>query len=136
MKKVVNRKVLASLVLMTAMFLNPFGYDILFYGILKLTGDSYVLTTSIFYLLSLSALGGYFLLSNKWFLALAMFFNPLGFDIVFYMIYQGTDSYILTTLILYIATISLLLVYFKLAFIKPKYWVVERVKAIKKFVAA
>ncbi len=60
--KVVNRNKLATLVLMTAMFLNPLGYDALFYMVLKVTGNSYVLTTSIFYLLSLLLFGLYFLL--------------------------------------------------------------------------
>lgn len=64
MKKVVNRRRLATLVLMTAMFLNPLGYDALFYMVLKATGDSYALTTAIFYLLSLSLFGLYFYLSD------------------------------------------------------------------------
>lgn len=59
MKKEVNRKKIATLVLMTAMFLNPLGYDALFYMVLKATGNSYVITTSIFYLLSLSLFGLY-----------------------------------------------------------------------------
>ena len=60
--KVVNRNKVATLVLMTAMFLNPLGYDALFYMVLKATGNSYALTTSIFYLLSLSLFGLYFYL--------------------------------------------------------------------------
>ncbi len=61
MKRVVNRKKIATLVLMTAMFLNPLGFDILFYMVLKLT-NSYAITTSIFYLASLSLFGLYFYL--------------------------------------------------------------------------
>jgi len=69
--RVVNRKKLATLVLMTAMFLNPLGYDALFYMVLQATGGSYALTTAIFYLLSALLFGVYFYLSNinpfKWF---------------------------------------------------------------------
>lgn len=60
--KVVNRNKLATLVLMTAMFLNPLGYDALFFMVLKATGDSYVITSFIFYLLSALLFGLYFLL--------------------------------------------------------------------------
>lgn len=70
MKKVVNRRKIATLVLMTAMFLNPLGYDALFYMVLKATGDSYALTTGIFYLLSALLFGVYFYLLDinpaKW----------------------------------------------------------------------
>ena len=60
--RVVNRKKIATIVLMMAMFMNPLGYDALFYMVLKATGDSYVITTSIFYLLSASLFGVYFYL--------------------------------------------------------------------------
>jgi len=59
MMKGVNRKKIATLVLMTAMFLNPLGYDALFYMVLKATGGSYATTTAIFYLLSASLFGLY-----------------------------------------------------------------------------
>jgi len=59
MKKVVNRKKISTLVLMIAMFLNPLGYDALFYMVMKVTGNSYGLTTGIFYLASASLFGLY-----------------------------------------------------------------------------
>lgn len=123
MKRVVNRNHIATLVLMTAMFLNPLGFDVLFYGTLKLTGDSYILTTCIFYLLSLLSLGGYFVSRNKWYLVLAMFFNPLGYDIVFYMVLSLLGSYMLTTLTFYGLTISLLIFYLLLMRINPFIWI-------------
>ena len=60
--KVVNRNKLATLALMGALFLNPLGYDALFFMVLKATGDSYVITSFIFYLLSVSLFGLYFYL--------------------------------------------------------------------------
>lgn len=60
--RVVNRKKISTIVLMGAMFLNPLGYDALFYMVLKITGNSYVTTTSIFYLSSASLFGVYFYL--------------------------------------------------------------------------
>jgi|TARA_Y100000389_G_scaffold202451_1_gene247774 hypothetical protein len=62
MMKAVNRNKKATLVLMTAMFLNPMGYDALFYMVLKMTNDSYAITTFIFYLLSVFLFGLYFYL--------------------------------------------------------------------------
>jgi len=55
------RKRLSTLTLMSAMFMNPLGYDALFYIVLKIT-DSYVITTSIFYLSSALLFGLYFYL--------------------------------------------------------------------------
>jgi hypothetical protein len=63
-----------------------------------------------------------------------MFFNPLGFDVVFYTLFKMTDSYLFATMILYTLTISLLMLYFKLAYIRPRDWVISSVKSIKKFV--
>jgi len=59
-----GRKNLAILALMTATFLNPLGFDVLFKMVLDLTG-SYWLTTGIFYLGSASFFGLYFWLSGK-----------------------------------------------------------------------
>jgi hypothetical protein len=51
-------------ILMTAMFFNPFGYDMIFFTILNLTG-SYWITVSIFYLISGFLFSLYFYLSKK-----------------------------------------------------------------------
>lgn len=102
--KVVNRKRLATLSLMMAMFFLPLGYDVAFYMMQKLV-NSYVLTTSFFYLVSLSLFGLYSYLSDERLktisLMLGMFFLPLGYDIAFYMIYGAIGSYLLSTLIFY-----------------------------------
>lgn len=68
MMKGVNRNKIATLVLMIAMFLNPLGYDALFYMVLKAT-NSYMITVGIFYLLSASLFGVYFYLIR---------FNPMN----------------------------------------------------------
>ena len=61
--KGINRKRLATLSLMTAMFFLPLGYDVAFFMLQKLV-DSYVITTLFFYLVSLSFFGLYFLFSG------------------------------------------------------------------------
>ena len=60
----IKRRRLGTLALMGALFLNPLGYDALFYMVLQLTGNSYALTTCIFYLLSALLFGLYFYLAN------------------------------------------------------------------------
>jgi hypothetical protein len=61
---IVDRRKIATLLLMAGMFLNPLGFDILFYSINELT-NSYWITTSIFYLLSASCFGLYWVLNNN-----------------------------------------------------------------------
>jgi uncharacterized membrane protein len=61
--KEVNRKKLATLSLMAAMFFLPLGYDVAFFMLQKLV-DSYVITTLFFYLVSASFFGLYFLFSG------------------------------------------------------------------------
>jgi len=61
--KGVNRKRLAVVSLMMAMFFLPLGYDVAFY-MLQRVMDSYVATTLFFYLLSAFFFGLYFYLSG------------------------------------------------------------------------
>ena len=64
--KIVNqkrRKRMSSICLILATFFNPFGFDILFAAIMKLT-HSYWHTVSIFYFLSAVFFGFYFFLSS------------------------------------------------------------------------
>jgi uncharacterized membrane protein len=61
--KGVNRKRLATLSLMMAMFFLPLGYDVAFFMLQKLV-DSYVITTLFFYLVSALFFGLYFLFSG------------------------------------------------------------------------
>jgi len=67
----VNRKRLALLSLMIAMFFLPLGYDVAFY-MLQRVMNSYVVTTLFFYLLSAFFFGLYFYLSGV---------NPKGYII-------------------------------------------------------
>jgi hypothetical protein len=56
-----NKRKIATLCLMIAMFLNPIGFDVAFAMVMKMTG-SYWITTAIFYLLSALFFGVYFYL--------------------------------------------------------------------------
>ena len=46
---------------------------------------------------------------------MAMFFNPFGFDLLFYSVLQLTSSYLITTIIFYIISVSLFFLYFYLS---------------------
>jgi hypothetical protein len=64
--KIVNqkrRKRIASVCLILATFFNPFGFDILFAALMRLT-NSYWHTVAIFYFLSAVFFGFYFFLSS------------------------------------------------------------------------
>ena len=58
-----NRKRLATLSLMAAMFFLPLGYDVAFFMLQKLV-DSYLITTLFFYLLSAAFFGFYIFFSD------------------------------------------------------------------------
>lgn len=63
MMKGINRKRIATLSLMTAMFFLPLGYDVAFFMLQKLI-DSYVITTLFFYLVSALFFGLYLFFSG------------------------------------------------------------------------
>lgn len=56
----IDKEKIATLSLILSMFFNPLGFDALFSAVMTLTG-SYWITDIIFYLISLSFLGLYFL---------------------------------------------------------------------------
>lgn len=98
---------MATVCLMIATFLNPFGFDILVYKLNQLTNDywstMYVLYSLAFLSFSLSYL---FFKSGKRkigniLITLALFLNPLGYDLVVYGIMLLTKSYWLTMTMMY-----------------------------------
>lgn len=101
---------MATVCLMIATFLNPFGFDILVYKLTQLTNDywstMYVLYSLAFLSFSLSYL---FFKTGKrkignLLITLALFLNPLGYDLVVYGIMLLTKSYWLTMTIMYAMT--------------------------------
>ena len=64
MKRIIKNTKLSTIVLMIATFFNPLGFDALFALVMKWTG-SYWLTDAIFYCLSASFFGVYFLLRKS-----------------------------------------------------------------------
>ena len=98
---------MATVCLMIATFLNPFGFDILVYKLTQLTNDywntMYVLYSLAFLSFSLSYLffrAGKRKIGNL-LITLALFLNPLGYDLVVYGIMLLTKSYWLTMTIMY-----------------------------------
>jgi hypothetical protein len=104
---IINRKTLGSISLAIATFLNPFGFDILVYKLTELT-KSYWHTMLVLYCFAGLFFGFsyiFFRFGKKVFgnimLAVAMFLNPLGFDIVVYGITCLTHDYWMTMSIMY-----------------------------------
>jgi len=104
---VINRKVLGTVCLATATFLNPMGFDILVYKLNQLTTD-YWSTMYVLYACALLFFGLSYLSFKKLkrslgnvFLTLALFFNPLGYDIIVYYINMLTKDYWMTMSIMY-----------------------------------
>lgn len=63
-------------------------------------------------------------------LMLGMFFNPMGFDILFYTIYQLTGSYGITTFIFYLLSAFCFGLYFYFSKINPIKHLTNRFKKI------
>lgn len=109
---VINRKTLGTVCLAIATFLNPFGFDILVYKLTQLTNDYW---TTMYALYASAALffGFCFLafkagrktLGNAS-LTLALFLNPLGYDLVVYAISTLTNDYWMTMSIMYMLAAS------------------------------
>lgn len=107
MKRRVTRKTMGTISLMIATFLNPFGFDLLVYKMTELTND-YWSTMYILYSLALVS----FCLAYPFFrygkraignilIAIALFLNPFGYDIIVYGITLLTKSYWATMCIMY-----------------------------------
>lgn len=104
----INRKVLGTVCLVIATFLNPFGFDILVYKLTQLTNDywatMYALYSSALLFFGFSYLSfkiGKKAIGNT-FLTLAMFLNPFGYDLVVYLITLLTHDYWITMIVMYI----------------------------------
>lgn len=103
----INRKVLGTVCLVIASFLNPFGFDILVYKLTQLTSD-YWSTMYVLYAFALLFFGFSFVafkvgkkaLGNI-FVTIAMFLNPLGYDVIVFSITKLTHDYWTTMRIMY-----------------------------------
>lgn len=105
---VINRKMMGTVCLTIATFLNPFGFDILVYKLTQLTNDywytMYVLYAfaALFFGLSyLSFKAGKTTLGN-WLVTIALFLNPFGYDWVVYGINCITHDYWMTMSFMYV----------------------------------
>lgn len=98
---------MATICLMIATFLNPFGFDILVYKLTQLTNDYWNTMYVLYFLAFLSfSLSYLFFRTGKrkvgnLLITLALFLNPFGYDLVVYGIMLLTKSYWLTMTIMY-----------------------------------
>ena len=104
---VLNRKTLGTVCLAIGTFLNPFGFDILVYKLTQLTND-YWNTMFVLYGFAALLFGLSFLYFKQqkrrignFLLSLALFVNPLGYDLVVYWINSFTNDYWMTMSIMY-----------------------------------
>ena len=120
MKGIATKKTIATVCLMIATFLNPFGFDILVYKMTELLKDYWTTMYLLYGLALLSFLLSYFLFKSgkrilgNFFITLALFLNPLGYDLVVYGIMQITGSYWYTMSIMYGLTILFFGLFFHL----------------------
>lgn len=137
----INRKVVGTVCLVLATFLNPFGFDILVYKLTQLTNDywstMYTLYSSAVLFFGFSYLA--FKVGKKsignMFITLAMFLNPLGYDVVVYCISLLTHDYWMTMSIMYMLAASFFGMFLYLYNINPitafKYHATETHNKIK-----
>jgi hypothetical protein len=114
---VIDRKRIGTICLGISTFLNPLGFDIVVYKLMKLTND-YWHTMGILYVISALLFGLSYISFKKvgdklgnLLLTLALFFNPFGYDIVVSLINRITDDYWITIFFMYILSLTFFLVY-------------------------
>ena len=122
---VVNRKTLGTVCLAIATFLNPFGFDILVFKLTQLTND-YWSTMFVLYGFSALLFGLSFLFFKRlkrkignFLLGVALFINPLGYDLVVHWINSLTNDYWMTMSIMYALAGMFFLAFLKLYNVNP-----------------
>jgi H+/Cl- antiporter ClcA len=104
----INRKILGTVCLMIATFLNPFGFDILVYKLTQLTNDYWYSMVVLYFLVGLFFGLSYLLFKlgkrtlGNVAISIALFLNPFGYDLVVYGINYLTNDYWVTMGIMYI----------------------------------
>jgi hypothetical protein len=101
---------MGTICLGVATFLNPFGFDILVHKLTQLTQD-YWNTMFVLYLFAALSFGLSYLsfklrrrLIGNWLLTIALFLNPLGYDIFVYCVTLITNDYWMTIGFMYTLT--------------------------------
>jgi putative effector of murein hydrolase LrgA (UPF0299 family) len=114
---VIGKEKIGTVCLGIATFLNPFGFDIVVYKLMKLTND-YWHTMGILYVISALLFGLSYISFKKFnyklgnlLLTIALFFNPFGYDIIVDYINGMTNDYWTTIFIMYILAAFFFLVY-------------------------
>ena len=108
--KHINKKTLGTVCLGLSTFLNPFGFDILVYKLTELTND-YWHTMLVLYCIAALLFGLSYLLFKRGkttygniAITAALFLNPLGFDLIVYLVTLITNNYWMTISIMYMLT--------------------------------
>jgi hypothetical protein len=121
----------ASLFLFLGTFFNPLGYDALLYQTIQWT-ESFLISISIFYLLSVFCFILFLLLSKKRiFLFLAAFFLPFGYDFLLYNL-MNVIGYWNSILVFYIIAASFFIGFFILSETNPIKYLTMKLKGSDK----
>lgn len=131
-----KRKKLAKICLSLGLFMNPFGFDAVQLGLIQLTG-SYGRANFIMYCLAALFFGLYFYYLNRnqnlstFFLTIAFFINPFGFDAVQLGFINMTGSYWMADFIMYCIAIVFFIGYLYFSRINPILLIVNSIVNIK-----
>jgi len=122
---VINRKTIGTICLFLATFLNPFGFDILVYKLTQLTNDYWSTMYVLYVFAVLFFMGSYIffktgkIIIGNWLMTIALFLNPLGYDIVVYGINMITHDYWVTISFMYVLAGIFFLMFIYLYNINP-----------------
>lgn len=134
-----NKKMLGTICLGLGTFLNPFGFDILVYELMKLTNGYW---STMFVLYFSSALSfGLSLISFRYdkkvlgntMLTIAFFLNPFGYDFVVYGLTVVTGDYWMAIQIMYLMAIVFFSIFVYFYEINPINITLTRIKLLNNY---
>ena len=135
-----NKKMLGTICLGLGTFLNPFGFDVLVYELMKLT-NGYWNTMLVLYCSSALFFGLSFIsfkfnkrVIGNTMITIAFFLNPFGYDFVVYGLSLITGDYWVAIKIMYLMAILCFSLFIYFYEINPMILTIDRVKSLNKFI--
>jgi hypothetical protein len=138
--KVINKKTLGTICLGLGTFLNPFGFDILVYELMKLM-NGYWNTMLVLYCSSALSFGLSLIcfkfnksIIGNTMVTIAFFLNPFGYDFVVYLLTLITGDYWMAIKIMYLMAIVFFSLFIYFYEINPMILTMNRVKSLNQFI--
>jgi hypothetical protein len=113
-----KKEKIATLCLMAGMFFNPFGFDAILLIAMKLTNGYWNAIILLYSLVALFAILYYYYRKN-FYLMMALFVNPLGYDALFAWTMKQSGSFLYANLFFYSIALIFFSVYFYLSKLHP-----------------